>query len=72
MPPLQSGKASVSEEGSAHADRGCFFHLELILRVFPLGHAASASCSRYFFPFQDLPPTRGVQMVGPELLESSR
>lgn len=44
VPPRQSWKASVSEEESAHVDRGCFFHLELILRVFPLCHAASASC----------------------------
>lgn len=44
VPPRQSWKASVSEEESAHADRGLFFHLELILRMCPLCHAASASC----------------------------
>lgn len=75
VPPRQSWKASVSEEESAHVDRGCFFHLELILRVFPLCHAASASCcwaQGTSFLLRIPPPTRGVQMVGPDLLESSR
>lgn len=74
--PLKSWQASAREDESLYADSKHFFNLGLILLVFVLCDAASASCcwaqGNSLLLRTPPPPPWVVQMVGPDLLESSR
>lgn len=61
VPPRQSWKASVSEEESAHADRGLFFHLELILGCVPcaMQPLLPAAELKVLLSFSESPPYPG-------------